>query len=409
MSLRALSSGVSGLQANQAALDVIGNNIANVNTPGFKSSRTVFSDLLSQTVAGAQAPGTGSGGRDPAQVGLGSTLTVIMPVFTQGAVQSTGSATDLAIQGDGFFVLKNNANTLYARAGAFTIDAAGVLVDSVTGFKVQGTAGDITIAPGATTPANKTSTAFFGGNLDASQADGTTYVMTYSVNDSLGASHALTLTFTKNFAGAAGRWDWAVTESDANITSLAGATGQLVFNSSGAVTSGGSPSLSITYGAAAGGATPQAITLDFGSASNTKPMTGYAASSTAALARQDGYTAGSLTGFSISADGSISGTFDNGRTNTIGQLILANFSNSGGLTREGQNLWRESVNSGTPAVGRPGTGGRGSLLPGSIEGSNVDLAREFTELITTQRGFEASARIIRVGDEILQTVVNIKQ
>src|SRR5262249_16306970 len=180
----------------------------------------------------------------------------------------------LAIQGDGLFVLANGANTYYSRAGAFTLDANGTLVDSVTGYKVQGVGGDITIAPGSTQAASATTQAVFGGNLDASQADGTQYVSTFSVNDSLGVAHNLTLTFTKSCAGRSGRWDWAATESDPNITALATATGQLIFNTSGAISSGASQAIGITYAAAAGVTTPQAVTLDFGSATNAGPMTG---------------------------------------------------------------------------------------------------------------------------------------
>jgi flagellar hook protein FlgE len=406
MSIRTLSSGVSGMQANQAAIDVIGNNIANVNTPGFKSSRVIFADLLYHTVSAGQAPAT-TGGQNPMQFGLGASLGAIETMFTQGALSSTDRATDLAIQGDGFFVLGNGSDRFYTRSGSLTLDATGALVDTVTGYRVQGATGDVVIPQGATTPANPTTTAVFGGNLDASQSAGATYPLTFSVYDSLGRTHALTATFTKN--AAAGQWDWAVTESDPNIASLSGATGSIVFNGTGAVSSGATGTLGVTYAAGAGVTSPQNVTLDFGSASNLAPLTGYASASTASLATQNGYPAGALTSFNIGADGSIVGLYDNGRSSTLGQIQLASFTNPSGLVHEGQNLWSESVNSGAPGLGAPGTGGRGSLLPGAIESSNVDLAREFTELITAQRGFEASARIINVGDEILQTVVNIIQ
>jgi len=408
MALRALSTAVSGLQANQTALDVIGNNIANINTPGYKGSRALFADVLSQTVSGAQAPAANAGGRDPMQIGLGATIAAVRSNFAQGAVQSTDNPTDLSIQGDGFFVLQNGAETFYSRAGAFTLDALGNLVDSATGFRVQGAAGDITIPTGATVPATPTANALFTGNLDASAADASTHVMTYTINDSLGAAHTLTLTFTKDYATTPGAWNWAVTEADAAIASMTGATGSLVFNTTGGVASGSAGTLGLVYNAAASSATPQSVTLDFGSAANGGPMTGFAAASTAALNTQDGYPAGSLVSFAIGPDGSISGNYDNGRNAVIAQLQTASFANPGGLMRSGQSMWRESVNSGTPNVGVPGTGGRGSLLPGTLEGSNVDLAREFTELIQAQRGFEANAKMIRVGDEIMQTVVNIR-
>lgn len=405
--LRALSTGVTGLRANQAALDVIGNNIANINTTGFKGSRTAFADLLSQTLTGEQAPSTNIGGRDATQIGLGVSLAAVRTLFTQGTIQTTDHQTDLAIQGDGLFVLRNGSDTFYSRSGAFTLDAGGDLVDSVTGYRVQGTTGDITISSTATIPASATTTAVFGGNLDGGAATATTYTGTFSVDDSLGAQHSLTITYTKN--AAAGQWDWAVTESDPNITGLAGATGSITFGPTGAITGGPTGALSITYAAAAGVTSPQAVTLDFGSATNTAPLAGYAGASTATMTSQNGYAAGTLRAFAIGSDGSIVGSYTNGRNQTIAQLELANFSNPEGLVKEGQNLYRVSQNSGPAQIGIPGTGGRGTLIAGALEGSNVDLGREFTDLITHQRGFEASARIIQAGDEILKTVVNIMQ
>jgi flagellar hook protein FlgE len=405
--LRALSTGVTGLRTNQQALDVIGNNVANINTTGFKASRTTFADLLSQTLSGEQAPTTNSGGRDAMQIGLGVNLAAVRTIFSQGTIQATDNITDLAIQGDGLFILRNGADTFYTRSGALTLDAAGDLVDSVTGFRVQGAGGDINISTGSTIPASATTRDFFGGNLDGGAATGTIYTGTFSVNDSLGAQHSLTMTYTKN--AAAGQWDWSVSETDANITGLAGNTGSITFGPTGVITAGPTGALSITYAAAAGVTSPQAVTLDFGSATNTGPMTGYAGASTAAMTSQNGYAAGSLRAFAIGPDGTITGSYTNGRTQTIDRIQMATFANPAGLVREGSNLFRVSQNSGPAQVGNPGTGGRGTLIGGALEGSNVDLAREFTELITHQRGFEASARIIRAGDEILQTVVNIKQ
>jgi flagellar hook protein FlgE len=407
--LRALSAAVSGLRTNQAALDVIGNNIANVNTLGFKASQAEFADLLSQTIAGEQAPSSGVGGKDAMQVGLGATLGAIRTLFTQGVIQSTNNPSDLAIQGEGFFVVKNGTDTLYTRAGAFTLDAAGTLVDGVTGDRLQGAYGDIVISPGSMIPGSPSTTEVFGGNLDASQADGTTHVVTFSVNDSLGTAHTVALTFTKAFATTPGEWTWAAATTDPNITGLTGATGAVTFDTTGALTGTTTASLGVAFAAAAGVATPQAVTLDFGSASNAAPLTGNAANSTASLTSQDGFAAGTLRQWSIGSDGSINASYDNGRNAVIDTIQLATFDNPGGLLHSGQNMFTISANSGIPHIGNPGTGGAGTLLPGALEGSNVDLAKQFTDLITAQRGFEASARVIRVGDEVLQTVVNIKQ
>ncbi|MBI5627829.1 MAG: flagellar hook-basal body complex protein, partial [Candidatus Rokubacteria bacterium] len=235
--LRSLFTGVTGLRSHSQWLDVIGNNIANVDTVGYKTAGVTFQDLLSQTIQGEVRPNSGQGGVSVKQVGLGVTVGSIRNFFNQGALQQTGNPTDLAIQGDGFFALSSGADTLYTRAGAFTLDANGTLVDSVTGYTVQGASGDVTIAPGSTVAATATTTEYLKGNLDASVADGETYTLTLPVYDSLGTSHTVTLTFTKNFAAASGQWDWAATESDANIASLGGAAGSLIFNSSGAISS----------------------------------------------------------------------------------------------------------------------------------------------------------------------------
>jgi flagellar hook protein FlgE len=405
--LRSLFTGVTGLRSHSQWLDVIGNNIANVDTVGYKNAGVTFQDLLSQTIQGEVRPSSGQGGVSVKQVGLGVTLGSIRNFFNQGALQQTGNPTDLAVQGDGFFVLSSGADTLYSRAGAFALDANGRLVDSVTGYRVQGASGNVTIAPGSTVAGTATTTEYFKGNLDASVADGGTYAMTFPVYDSLGTSRTITLTFTKNFAAASGRWDWAATESDANITSLGGATGSLIFNTSGAISSGATAPLTVNYAAAAGAATPQVVTLDFGSASNTTPMTGFAGSSTATLASQNGVASGSLQSFTIGPDGSVTGFYSNGTNQVLTTLRLASFANPGGLLKAGANLYKETGNSGTPSLGNPGTGGRGTIASGNLEMSNVDLAQEFTNLIIAQRGFQANTRVITASDEVLQDLVNL--
>jgi flagellar hook protein FlgE len=400
-----MNSAVSGLRAHQLMLDVTGNNIANVNTPGFKAGRTVFSDVLSQTIAGATAPSQNVGGTDPQQVGLGVRTGAITNLFTQGGILTTNKPTDLAIQGDGFFVLSDGSASYYSRAGAFEVDSAGNLVDSVTGYRIQGAGGDITISPTATSAPVGTGTAAFTGNLDPTVAAGTTYVATVSVYDSLGGTHNLTLTFTKS--ATAGEFTYATTESDANMSIGAGGTGTLQFSGSGAITAGGTGTITLdfTNGASSG----QVATLDFGSAANASPVTGFASAATLALASQDGAASGTLQSFSIGTDGTINGTFSNGRVQSLGTIRMATFPNAAGLAKMGNNLYRETSNSGVANVGNPGTGGRGTLAPGSLEGSNVDLADEFVKLIVAQRGFQANARVITTSDEVLQEAVNLKR
>lgn len=400
-----MNSAVSGLRAHQLMLDVTGNNIANVNTPGYKGARTTFSDVLSQTIAGATAPSATQGGTDPQQVGLGVRTGAVTNLFTQGGILTTNKPTDLAIQGDGFFVLSDGASNCFTRAGAFEVDAAGYLVDSVTGYRVQGASGDVIISSTASSPPVATTTESFTGNLDPTVASASTYVATIAVNDSLGESHNLTITFTKT--ATAGQFTYATTESDTGMSINAGGSGTIQFSGSGAITAGatGTVTLDFTNGASSG----QVVTFDFGSASNLSPVTGYASAATLALARQDGSASGTIQTFSIGTNGVINGTFSNGRVEELGALRLATFANPPGLSKIGSNLYRETSNSGVANTGDPGTGGRGTLAPGSLEGSNVDLAEEFTRLIVAQRGFQANARVITTSDEVLTEAVNLKR
>jgi flagellar hook protein FlgE len=406
---RSLFTGVSGLQAHQLWLDVIGDNIANANTHGFKPSTVQFTDVLSQTLSGGSAPSAVRGGINPTQVGLGVSLGAITPNFSQGSIQTTDRNTDLAIEGDGFFVLADGTDRLYTRAGGFVLDADGNLVESGTGLNVLGAGGAIQIQQGSQSPAVATATAAFKGNLDFSAADGTDYVATFDVLDSVGGAHTLTLTFTRDFASAPGTWDWAVTESDAAISALGTATGSVVFDTGGAISSGASQAISITYPAAVGVASPQSVTLDFGTATNGTPLTSVASPSTVTLADQDGQTAGVLTSFAIGRDGTIVGFFNNGASQILDTVQLARFNNPTGLLKLGNNHFRETPSSGVAEVGNPSTGGRGGLVPGALEQSAVDLAAEFTAMIVAQRGFQANARTITTANEVLEELVNIRR
>jgi len=398
--MSSLNTAISGLRSHQLLLDVIADNLANANTPGFKKSRALFTDILYRTMAGATTPGGGRGGTDPMQIGLGVTIGAISPIFTQGSLQRTDRPTDLAVQGEGFFVLKDGPSTSYTRVGAFTFDANGTLVDSATGLKVQGLDGDIVISPGLSSAPQATTQAAFGGNLDVSAAEGTPYPATFTIYDSLGGKHTLKLTFTRT--ANPGELTYTV-QGDDTMTIAAGTTGTLIFKDDGTLDLEASeiPDLSLT--AFVDGASDQVIKLDL------SPVTGFASPSTLALKSQDGFPAGTLEAFFIGPDGTITGTFSNGKTEILGTLQLATFTNPGGLLKVGDNLYRESPNSGAPNVGAPGTGGRGMLTPGTLEGSNVDLAEEFTRLIVAQRGFQANARVITTSDQILEEAVNLKR
>jgi flagellar hook protein FlgE len=404
-----LFSGVSGLTSFQKWMDVIGNNIANSATPGFKTSVVVFTDILNQTLSAGAAPSGNRGGINPMQLGLGVTVGSITPVFLQGALQTTNRNTDLAIQGDGFFMVTDGTGLFFTRAGAFNLDANGDLVESATGFKVQGANGDIRIGLGQQGAAALTTTAQLKGNLDFLAADGTAVPLTFTFVDSVGATHNLTVTFTKNFLAAPGQWDWVATSTDASIVNITTGTGSLVFDENGGVAAGDTQDIGIEFGPTSGVTSPQPLTLDFGSATNNTPLTGFASPSSVALSNQDGLVSGTLTSFAVGADGSIIGFFSNGTAVTLDQVLLATFNNPGGLLKVGQNHFRQTAVSGVANIGSPGVGGRGILTPGNLEASNVDLATEFTSMILAQTGFSANARTISVSNEMLQTVINISR
>jgi flagellar hook protein FlgE len=367
----------------------------------------VFQDILSQTLSAGAAPLGNQGGINPIQVGLGVTIGSITPTFLQGSIQTTSRNTDMAIQGDGFFVVAHGDNLYYTRAGAFTLDANGDLVESSTGYKVQGAAGDIRINLGQQGAASMTTEAQLKGNLDYSAPDGTTYPATFAMVDSVGASHTLLVTFTKNFAAAPGQWDWEVTSSDAVIASLSTATGSIVFDETGAIATGASQDIGVDFVAGSGVTSPQTITLDFGTADNSTPVTGLASPSSVSLSNQDGLLSGTLQSFAVGSDGSIIGFYSNGTAQTLGTLQLATFNNASGLLQVGQNHYQQSATSGLANIGNPGVAGRGILTPGALEASNVDLAREFTSMILAQTGFQANARTIQVSDQMLKELVNL--
>jgi len=388
--LRSLYSGISGLRSHQTMLDVTGNNIANVNTAGFKSSTTQFQDTLSQVTQGAGGPQTGIGGTNPAQIGLGVQVAGISTNFSQGSAQATGKATDLMISGDGFFVTRLGNDTVYTRSGAFDFDADGRLVSSdgkiVQGYSATngvindgGALGDITLPLNAAAPASATSSATVGGNLPSESAVGDKIVRDTKVFDANGLERTLTLTFTRTTGG----WDASATDGNG------GATTSLAFTD-GKQT--GAASLALN-----------GVTVDLSG------VTGFAALNTTSITDQNGRAAGTLQGFSLSKDGTLMGQFSNGSTVGLGRVVLATFTNPGGLEKEGNSGYRATANSGAATVGAPGSPGIGSLASGSLEMSNVDLSQEFTNLIVAQRGFQANARIITTSDEVLQELTNLKR
>ncbi|WP_138445255.1 flagellar hook protein FlgE [Sinomonas susongensis] len=390
--LRSLYSGISGLRAHQTMLDVTGNNIANVNTVGFKGSSTEFEDTLSQLTQGASGPQGQTGGTNPAQVGLGVKVAAITTNFNQGSAESTGKATDMMISGDGFFVTSRGGQQLYTRAGSFDFDASGRLVTpdgallqgwtaNAAGVVNTGSAiGNITLSPTTTIPAVATTQATVDGNLPSDAGTGTSLERDLQVFDGNGVARNLALTFTRSATG----WDVAAADADGTT-----GTGSLGFTN-GKLTSGGSVNV--------GG-----ITVDLGK------VTGYAGMTTVAASGQNGAAAGTLESFSLGNDGSLVGAFSNGLKQVVGRVALAKFTNPAGLEKSGDSSYTTTANSGSPQIGQAGDPGFGTLAGGALEMSNVDLSQEFTNLIVAQRGFQANARVITTSDQVLQSLIDIKQ
>ena len=416
--IRSMFAAVQSLRNHQTFMDVVANNIANVNTTGFKSGRIDFQDVLNQTLRGATAPTALRGGVNPIQVGLGVGIAAIDTFHNQGDLQSTGRATDIAVQGDGFFNVSDGSQVIYTRDGSFDVGNDGRMVSPATGFKIQGwqadadgkvdtgqPIGDILIPFGRMSPPLPTSEASIAGNLDSRVKNGTTVTMVMRIFDSLGAPHNITLSFIRIEGNS---WDWDATTSDADIlTESPLAAGTITFDAAGiAQTAPGLPvgALNLTFanGAApATGATAVNIQMD--------DVTGFAQQSTVNVDEQDGHEAGALANFTIGPDGSIQGVFSNGFNQTLGRLALTRFKNPGGLTRVGNNAFQLSVNSGLPIIGAPGDVGLGTVNSGTLEMSNANLAQQFTDMIRAQRGFQANSRMITTSDELLQELIQLKR
>jgi flagellar hook protein FlgE len=422
MALGSFAAGLSGLAANQVYLNVIGNNLANVNTIGFKSSAAAFMDLVSQSVGGA--------GANPSQVGLGVVTSTISPVFTQGSIENTGDPTNVAIQGNGFFVVKSpSGGQSYTRAGNFSVNEAGDLV-TPEGYKVQGyttinpatgaivTTGQptsISIPPGvlrAPTPTTQFRTV---SNLDSNAAVNATFTTAVEVMDSLGSAHLVTVTYTKTGPGA---WSFAVTAPGAEVTGgVAGtpfalANGTMTFTAAGklATVNGAAPAdVAINTPTWTNGAAANALSWDLMDASGNASLTGFAAPSATTLISQNGAPPGVIDHVTVSADGTIQATLGPGLTVPVAQIVLANFNNPKGLVKLGSNRYGESQASGIANVGVAGTGGRGVIFGGALEQSNVDIAQEFTKMILAQRGYQANSKTITVSDELLLETLNLKR
>lgn len=470
--MRSMFSAVSGLSAHQLKMDTVGNNIANVNTVGYKGSRTTFQEVFTQTVRGAGAPQGGLGGTNPRQVGLGIDASSMDTFHIQGAVERTDYATDMMINGEGFFMVSddpNYANRSYTRAGNFSLDGEGSLVtpngervlgymadeNGVLGNAVEG----IRISQGETFPPQSTTEVELAGTLNSrvgafDTATGniignttddlfqeinengevigtgtpaaTGPAVSYQVNpmkqdsiasqqniqvfDSLGGMHNIELAMVKTNEGdpsaatpvpAQYQVEAFYVNDDGSLDRITDGSNSLEFDANGNLTAGGT--LNIENVEVGGGAEDLDFELDL---SNLKMFDN---PSNVKLESRDGYSQGSLEDFSVSQTGEVIGNFDNGQRRILGQMAIASFTNPGGLEKVGGNNYRETANSGNINVGNPGAQGLGVVNAGALEMSNVDLSKEFTTMITTQRGFQSNSRIITTSDEMLQEVVNMKR
>ena len=408
--LRSMASAISALRNHQTFMDVVSTNIANINTTAYKASRVTFQDLLSQSLNMGSAPTDATGGTNPVQVGLGMRLGGIDTIFTQGNPRATGQPRDLAIQGDGFFVVQKGQETYYTRDGVVDVGTDNTLVNPATGMRILGWMADATGAVNSGVPAGTitipygngearaTTKVTYQGNLDVESDPADTVEATIPVYDSLGEVHALTLTFTKT--ANAREWTWAVTApTGVTVSNPTGTT--ITFGTDGAYASLATTTIDIAFGN--GAAAMTGVTLDLSA------VTQLAKASDVGAANQDGLAAGTLIDFSVNEFGQVLGLYSNGMSRTVAQIALATFNNPAGLLRQGQNLFFPSPNSGTPSVGAPGDGTRGQVWSGYLEMSNVDLAREFTDMIIAQRGFQANSRVVTTSDEILQELVNLKR
>lgn len=452
------------MQNHQTRMDVIGNNIANVNTTGFKRGRVNFQDMISQQMSGAAKPTDDLGGVNPKEVGLGMTVASIDTIHTQGSLQTTGVQTDLAIQGNGFFVMKSGEKTFFTRAGNFGLDNEGTLVNPANGMRVQGWMAkdldgqlilntssqtqDLIVPVGTKIEARSTTNVDYACNLDkrlpeipvgASQADtmNSTWATEFQVYDDFGQQHTLNVSFTR-VPGTNNQWqatvnvdpttaEAAATRVGLGTTDGTGNTFVVNFDNNGmlagAVDTAGNNTapagriqMQVSFNVAGanpdanGAPTRQTFNLNLGEIGSVRnTVTQFSEKSSTKAYEQDGYGMGYLENFKIDQSGVITGVYSNGANRTIGQIAMASFANQGGLEKAGENTYVQSNNSGYANVSVSGVAGKGKLIAGALEMSNVDLTEQFTDMIITQRGFQANSKTIQTSDTMLDTVLNLKR
>ncbi|MCX8005223.1 MAG: flagellar hook protein FlgE [Burkholderiaceae bacterium] len=401
--------GLSGLNATSKNLEIIGNNVANASTFGFKASRAEFSDMYAAALNGAGAN----------SIGIGVNLAAVAQQFTQGNIATTSNPLDVAINGNGFFRLSTNGAISYTRNGQFALDRDGYLV-TANGARLTGYPADANGQVVASTPVDlrlslaniaprATSEAWMSLNLDSREAPPTSAFSisnpasynsstAMTVYDSQGNAHTLTTYFRKTGANT---WD-VYAAGDGSLLNGGAPIGTLTFNASGTLAA--DVTMNVSMPLTNGATSPLAFPLTF----PARDMTQFGVNFAVSELRQDGFTTGRLAGFAIGEDGVILGRYSNGQSRAMGQIVLANFVNAQGLVSLGNNQWAESSDSGQPLVAAPGSGTLGVLQSGALEEANVDLTEELVKMITAQRVYQANAQTIRTQDQIQQTLVNLR-
>lgn len=462
--MRSMFSGVSGLRVHQTRMDVIGNNIANVNTVGYKSSSAQFAESFSQILRGAGSPQGGLGGTNPQQVGLGVQLSAVDVNFNKGSAQRTDKPLDLMIDGNGFFVVTNDPNfenKYYTRAGNFTTDELGYVV-TPSGFKLLGQDGKpIRVDKSTTRTGTATTQVEISGNVNKETMlpddapvgyDKPVYSTSMRVFDSLGTAQTVGVNFGQRIEYSAGGQRGFLRQINFENpyitgTPTAGKLGIIqkqdltkpgalpntsyyakfdekgkfldivtapTIDAAGVATNAGNPT-ELVLNMQVPGTDPIKIDLYKPAAAPApkfsvfEQLTHYSSESSALGKKINGNSSGFLDKFNVSSTGEVVGIFTNGEREVMGQLMLAIFDNNVGLQKIGNNMFVDSVNSGAPKFGTPGSGSFGQIAPGALEMSNVDLSAEFTDMITTQRGFQANSRVVTTSDEMLQELVNLKR
>jgi flagellar hook protein FlgE len=404
---------LSGLAASTEALDIISNNLANMNTVGYKDQTANFQDLFYQNYGG-------DGAGDPIQVGAGTGISSVATNYSNGSLQNTGVSANAAITGSGFFITQDaGGNVEYTRAGNFTVNSEGQLVTTdgktvmgypgVNGVINQGAAlSPLEVGAGLSSPPSATTTMQQQTNLNASSPVGTTYSTSMSVDDSLGESHVVTFNYTMS---AANTWTYQVTLPAADTggtgTPTVLASGTLNFDSSGNLTSP-TGAIAVPVTGLADGAADMNVNWSLTDANGSSLVTQVSSPSTTTTTNQNGYINGTLQSYSIMQDGTIQGLFSNGQTQAVGQIALASFADSQGLQLAGGDSYNATLASGAAVIGTAGNGGRGTLTGGAVELSNVDISTEFTNLIVVQRAFEADSRVVTTFDSISSTTTNLQ-